>query len=625
MDAAPALIVINPSALQTAKQINGLVKNGLIHGFSRHSASPQVEYNVTFSDASSHLRGLFQAGTPIIGVCASGILIRALAPVLGDKHSEPPVIAVSDDGKSVVPLLGGHRGANELACKIAEGLQSHAAITTSGDNVFGIALDDPADGYTLANPKDAKGIMANMLCGEPVQIIGEAPWLQAANLPLAADAKQQIIITTSPEKPSENKLVFHPQTHVVGLGCARGCALEELEQLVLDQLETAGIAMGAVAAFASIDVKADEQAMLQLASKYNRPFRVFSPQELEAQAERLRNPSSVVFAEVGCHGVSEGAALAATGANGKLLVEKQKTANATMAVACAPAPVQAENVGRAPGRLHVIGIGPGRDDWRTPQASKWLGEADEVVGYSLYLDLVAPLINGKHRHAFPLGAEEERVRFALERAGTGKNVALVCSGDSGIYAMGALVFELLDRAEDQGGVSAQARRVEVASTPGVSAMVALSNRIGAPLGHDFCAISLSDLLTPWETIQKRVIGAAQGDFVIGFYNPVSMRRRTQLAWARDTLLQHRPATTPVVLGSNIGRPEEKLTITTLEKLEVDQVDMLTTVLVGCSQTKAGAQNAARPFVYTPRGYAKRIDAPKEVNASRLEDKQGETV
>ncbi len=256
----------------------------------------------------------------------------------------------------------------------------------------------------------------------------------------------------------------------------------------------------------------------------------------------------------------------------------------------------------------MIGIGPGQEAWRTPEASSWLAEADEVVGYGLYLDLVSPLIRGKQRHAFPLEAEEERVRFALERAGQGHNVALVCSGDSGVYAMGALVFELLDRSYDNGGVSEAARRVEVASTPGISAMIALSNRIGAPLGHDFCAISLSDLLTPWDTIRQRLEGAAIGDFVIGFYNPVSKHRRTRLAWAREKLLEHRQQSTPVVLGANIGRENEIITTTTLKDLQVDGVDMLTTVIVGCSQTRLGGNGQSLHFVYTPRGYAKKIDA-----------------
>ncbi len=164
-------------------------------------------------------------------------------------------------------------------------------------------------------------------------------------------------------------------------------------------------------------------------------------------------------------------------------------------------------------------------------------------------------------------------------------MGLICSGDAGIYAMGALVFELLDRAPGKGGVSPAARRAEVISAPGVSALQAAAARAGAPFGHDFCAISLSDLLTPRDDILRRIRAAAEGDFVIAFYNPVSQRRRTLLAEARDILLGHRPADCPVLLASNLGRPEERIAYRRLADLSVDEVDMLTVVLVGSSQSR----------------------------------------
>jgi cobalt-precorrin 5A hydrolase/precorrin-3B C17-methyltransferase len=220
---------------------------------------------------------------------------------------------------------------------------------------------------------------------------------------------------------------------------------------------------------------------------------------------------------------------------------------------------------------------------------------------------LGPLAAGKPRADFPLGGEEDRCRYALERAAEGRDVALICSGDAGIYAMGALVFELLGRDADKGGVSDAARRIEVTCTPGVSALQAAASRAGAPLGHDFCAISLSDLLTPREDIVKRLHAAAQGDFVIAFYNPVSKRRRTLLAEAREILLGHRPADTPVLLASSLGRPEEEIRYRRLDELQVDEVDMLTVVLVGSSQSKL-VQLGEGPRMVTPRGYAKKIDA-----------------
>ena len=226
-------------------------------------------------------------------------------------------------------------------------------------------------------------------------------------------------------------------------------------------------------------------------------------------------------------------------------------------------------------------------------------EASDLVGYSLYLDLLGPLAEGKTRHDFALGKEEARVRHAMELAGEGRTVALVCSGDAGIYAMATLVFELIDRA----GVSDAARRIAIACAPGISALQAAAARAGAPLGHDFCTISLSDLLTPWPDIQRRVRAAAEADFVIAFYNPVSQKRRTQLAFARDELLTHRPAETPVILATNLGREGETVRIVPLAELRVDDVDMLTVVIVGSSETRIVTTGDGRRWAYTPRGYA----------------------
>lgn len=223
--------------------------------------------------------------------------------------------------------------------------------------------------------------MADMLAGGSVKLTGQADWLEAATLPFADEANLHIVATEQPHDGHSGKLVFHPQTHVVGLGCSRGCSLEELDDLLQQSLEQANISIGAVAAFASIDLKADEVAMNKLATRHNKPFRLFTADELNEHKERLQTPSDVVFAEVGCYGVSEGSALAGVGAAGELVLPKQKTANATVAIAKASAPVNYGNIGRARGRLHVIGIGPGQDAWRTPEASSWLAEADEVVGY----------------------------------------------------------------------------------------------------------------------------------------------------------------------------------------------------------------------------------------------------
>ncbi|MFT6223435.1 MAG: cobalt-precorrin 5A hydrolase/precorrin-3B C17-methyltransferase [Paracoccaceae bacterium] len=608
----PVIIALSRSGEAVAHRLATLL-NVAVHG--RTGRVDRAD--AFFDNALDHVRMLFAAGTPVIGVCASGILIRAVAPLLADKTTEPPVLAVSDDGAVVVPLLGGHRGANRLARQIADGLQATAAVTTAGDVALGVALDEPPVGWRLANPQDAKSAMAQLLSGAGATLAGDAPWLaagleaglekQLAKSPsgISGGNRLKISATMAPVTGGPEHLVFHPQVVTVGVGCARNCPPEELAALVHTTLTEAGIATGAVHSINSLDLKADEPAMNRLAAALDVPFRLFDAPTLEAMTPRLATPSEVVFAEVGTHGVAEAAALAQAGPEATLLATKRKTANATCALAIAPAPLT-QLVGRTRGRLSIIGIGPGQASWRTPEASQLVAQAEELVGYGLYIDLLGPLAHGKTRSDFPLGGEEDRCRYALERAGEGRNVAMICSGDAGIYAMGALVFELLDRGPEEMGVSDAARRVEVISTPGVSALQAAAARAGAPLGHDFCAISLSDLLTPREDIVKRLHAAAQGDFVIAFYNPVSRRRRTLLAEARDILLQHRPADCPVLLASSLGRPEEDIRYRNLSDLQVDDVDMLTVVLVGSSHSRL-AQLGEGPRMFTPRGYARKID------------------
>ncbi|MCB1493671.1 MAG: precorrin-3B C(17)-methyltransferase [Rhodobiaceae bacterium] len=599
----PVIVVLTASGAETALRCADRL-GAVVHGRG-------ARVDATVDDVMAHLRALHAAGHPIVGVCAAAILIRALAPVLSDKRRDPPVIAVAEDGSGVVPLLGGHHGANRMAMDLAAHLGGHAAVTTAGELALGVALDQPPDGWRLENPEDAKAAMAGLLNGAPARISGNADWLA----PLIERSGVESFINDDPHAPvvlsveGALPLVYRRQTLALGVGCSRGCPPDELIGLVRKTLADNGRSAFEVAGVWSLDLKANEAAVHALAADLGVPARFFPADVLEVQTPRLANPSDTVFAEVGCHGVAESAALAAAGPAALLAIEKTKTGQAT----CAAADFSGEGApGRPRGRLAVVGMGPGAADWRTPEASRLIAEADDVVGYGLYIDLLGGAAAGKPRHDFPLGGEEDRCRFALERAGEGANVALICSGDAGIYAMGALVMELMDRAPDAGGVSDAARRVEIVNAPGISALQAASARAGALLGHDFCTISLSDLLTPRDDILKRIEAAAMGDFVIAFYNPVSKRRRDLLARARDILLAHRPAETPVLLAANLGREAETLRRRTLATLEVDEVDMLTVVLVGSSTSRAfqsgdTAAGAEGWYLYTPRGYAKKLD------------------
>ncbi len=599
---APVIIVLNQSGLELAQKIKPHFPGAKIHG---RVAGCDVEFDQTME----HIRTLFMAGHALIGICAAGILIRATARALSDKQKEPPVLALSPDGASCVPLLGGHHGANRLAQKLAKIFGGHAAITTASDVSLNVALDDQPDGWMLANPQNMKSVTAALLDGEAAKLTGSAPWLEASSIPFSSTGKVQLTVTHHTRQPAANELIYHPRQLVLGVGCERGCSADELIALCEKTLDQHQLAPQSIAAITSIDLKADETCILELADHFGVEARFFDAGELEAETPRLKNPSDIVFAEVGCHGVCEGAALAAAGTAGELIVPKQKSKRATCAIALAPEPLKAENIGKMAGELYVIGIGPGQSAWRTPEADTLISRADHLIGYSLYLDLLGAATKGKTRHDFPLGAETERCREALELAGKGNRVALICSGDAGIYAMAALVYELLDRTPEQEGVSDAAKRVKIINAPGISALQAAAARAGAPLGHDFCTISLSDLLTPWQTIEQRITAAAQGDFVIAFYNPVSQRRRTQLEAARQILLQHRPNDTPVILATNLGRAQENIRTVTLHNLDINDVDMLTVVIVGSSQSKAFLRGNGKMSVYTPRGYSKKISQP----------------
>lgn len=582
-----ALVALTEAGAALARRL--ALPEARLHGRSGRVAAADE----SFAETTEHLRRLFATGTTIVALCSAGIVVRALAPLLADKQAEPPVVVVAEDGSAVVPLLGGHRGANDLARGIAEKLGIAAAVTTASDVSLGFALDDPPPGWRVANPEMAKPVAAALLADEPVRLEGAADWIDARRFSTAG--RLGVLVTERAVRPPET-LVLHPPVLALGVGSDRGAPAEELQALALRALAEAGLAPESVAVVVSLDLKSDEPAVLALARHLGVPARFFAAAELEAETPRLANPSEVVFREVGCHGVAEGAALAAVGAEGSLIVPKLKGARCTAAIARAAQPLDARTVGGPRGKLSVIGIGPGTPLWRTPEVDGALSGVTEVVGYDLYLDLLGSVIAHARQHRLPLGAEEERARLALDLAAGGAEVALVSSGDAGIYGLAALVMELLDR-EDR----ADWNRVEIAILPGLSALQAAAARAGAPLGHDFAAISLSDLLTPWETIERRLKGAAEGGFVIALYNPASAKRRDQLGRALAILAAHRAPETPVIIARNLGRADEAVDVVTLSTLDPARIDMLTLLLIGSPTTRV-ATRGRRRWVYTPRGY-----------------------
>ncbi|AFY60449.1 precorrin-3B C(17)-methyltransferase [Synechococcus sp. PCC 6312] len=467
-----ALMTLNQASVITARKITAQLPDAKIYGLANRTQAPDIAY----TDFGETVRELFQAGVPIIGFCAAGILIRTLAPLLSNKWQEPPVLAVAEDGSAVVPLLGGLKGANQLARHIANILDVNAAITTTGDIRFQTALLAPPPSYHLVNPEDAKEFLADLLSGASIKLLGNAPWLTDSKISfLAADQASDLVIEIanletplSELKPSSKQLIYryHPET-----------------------------------------------------------------------------------------------------------------------------------AASQPGKLVIVGTGPGDLAWMSPEVKTALLAATDWVGYKTYLNLVESLrLPQITRHESDNRVELDRAELALDLAAMGKSVAVVSSGDPGIFAMAAAVFEVLEQRAKPSW-----EQIQVTVCPGISAFQAAAALVGAPLGHDFCVISLSDILKPWEIIVQRIIHAAQADFVIAFYNPVSSQRTWQLETAKEILLSYRTPATPVILGRNLGRPGQTVIIQTLETLDINQVDMRTVVLVGSSQTKV-MQHNSRQWVYTPRFY-----------------------
>jgi cobalt-precorrin 5A hydrolase / cobalt-factor III methyltransferase / precorrin-3B C17-methyltransferase len=589
-----AIVVLGPSGAALGHKMRDLLPGARLHGPRAHAG----DWDETYDRLVPHIAALFAAGTPVIGLCASGILIRAIAPLLDDKHLEPPVVALAEDGSVAVPLLGGHHGANALARAVADALGCQAAITTAGDLRLGIALDEPPPGWRIANPERVKPIAAALLAGNPVALVQEtcrADWLRASSARWAERADLQVLVTDRAMPSDSAALVFHPPVLALGIGCERGCDVAEIVALARDCLAGAGLAAGAIAAVVSVDLKVDEPGIHALAASLDVPARFFPASRLLDETARLTVRSEAAFRATGCWGVAEGAALAGAGAEGVLVVPRRQSRRATCAIARALMPLDTATIGRPRGRLAIIGIGPGDPVWRTPEANALLAASEDVVGYRVYVDLLGRAVDGKRRHQSEIGAEQERVRLALDLAAEGRAVALVSSGDAGLYGLAALVFETIDR-EHRRDWSA----VEITVAPGISAMQAAAARAGAPLGHDFCAISLSDLLMPWPAIRARIKAAAAADFVVALYNPRSARRATQLVEAAAILLEHRSPETPVFIARNLGRAGETQRVMRLDELAEADVDMLSLVLVGNRQTRIIPGDP--PRLYTPRGY-----------------------
>ena len=557
---APAIVILGPGSLATARRIQQHYPEALIHGLAGRVEGADRQY----LEFGATLRELYQQNTPIIALCAAGIVIRTLAPLLLEKGVEPPVLAVAEDGSAVVPLLGGLGGVNVMARDIAATLQVAPAITTSGELRFGTCLLNPPSGYSLGDLEQGKRFVSDLLAGEPVRIEGAAPWLDQAQLPQDPQARRTIHVGHAERETSTHELLIYPRSVAVVVSAE----VADPPGAIRAALQQAKVALQSLACLVAADTLMASVGLREAALELGVALRFVAMTGDAATLARSSVPAVNIL-----------------------------SATDNLAIAVAAQPLDVAQIGRPRGRLAVIGLGPGAAELMVPAVKAELARATDVLGYETYVRMAGPFRDDQVLHCTDNREEMQRARHAFELAAQGRSVIVVSSGDPGVFAMAAAVLEALHESSDPAW-----HQVDLEILPGVSASLATAAQAGAPLGHDFCVMSLSDNLKPWSIIEKRLDLAAEADLALAFYNPISRARPWQLGRALEIVAQHRTPETPVVLGRDIGRPGQTLRVTTLGQLTAEQVDMRTMVLIGSSTTCVFPRASGGNWVYTPRWY-----------------------
>lgn len=557
------------------------------------------------------LKNVYARYRRLVLVLALGAAVRLLAPLVGDKRKDPGVVVVDEKGWNVISLLAGHLGgANSLARELAAFLGAHPVITTATDLSGLPALDILVEerGWKCEDPGKLPGLLSAMLEGEEILVYqGEgadlAEELAAGGvrvvestleeLARAEDDKWKIMVTDrevlSPcGTPSERVVRIRPRRLVLGVGCRRGVSQEEIAAAVSETLRRHGLSIAGVSLLATTVEKKDEPGISLFASRWGLPLRYLSREELESVDSDIP-PSPAAMRALGLPGVCERAAVFASG-GGDLLVPKEKYPRVTVAVAL----TRVEKKGRRRGELKVVGLGPGDDELLAPRALKALLRADVVIGYSAYIQQIKHILSPARTVSFGMGEEMERVRRALREVAGGKKVCLVSGGDPGIYGMAGALGDLMLAGED----AVEGLKMEM--IPGIPALCAAAALLGAPLSNDFAVLSLSDYLTDWESIEKKMRSAAASDMVLVLYNPASSRRKEGLVRAARIIMEYRSGETPVGMVRNAYRYGQEVALGALKDLAAMEPGMDCLVVVGNSATQVRGG-----LMITPRGYRNR--------------------
>ena len=540
----------------------------------------------------------------LVFIMSSGIVVRAIAALIKDRKSDPAVVVVDENSEFVISLLNGHLGgANDLAREIASLLGAKPVITLTAEinNLPSIDLWAAEKALVIEDWDQLPNVAARLMNDGVLRVYSENEIeLPEVFLREADPANADILITSYhrlefSEDDGRTRLYLRPRQLVVGIGCNRGISEAEIDEAVSRIFQENNLSKLSICLIATIDKKANEPGLVRFAEKCGVETRSFRAEEINKMKGIERSES--VFQATGAYAVAAPSAMLAADTD-RLVIPKTKSGNVTVAAA--------QKKDRAAGKLYIVGIGPGGNMHITQRARAAIKESDVVIGYETYLNLVPDLITAKEIITTGMTQENERCKKAIELARSGKTVSLISGGDPGIYAMAGLVYEILssaDRSDEGHGVSTEADDLVIEVIPGISALNASAARLGAPLMHDFVSISLSDRLTPWETIEKRLDAAAMADFVIVLYNPKSEGKNDQFNRAIEIINRYKKPETPVGVVKGAMRPGEDIIITDLEKVGNFPIDMQTTVIVGNSGT----------FVWngrmiTPRGYEFKLDA-----------------
>ena len=521
----------------------------------------------------------FEAGEALIFIGAMGIAVRTIAPLVKDKLKDPPVIVIDELGQNVIPILSGHYGgANELAVEIAKGIKANPVITTATDinNAFSVDVFARENNLEINNKEGIAKVSTKALAGKPITISikGYPP-----------EEEVDVIISNDVDDFDKSKLglkqsgsiEFVDSGIVVGIGCKKGKTFDELRSFLEEMVETLGRELTEITAIATIDIKEEEEGIKALSKVLSVPVLTFDSAILE-KVEGEFSSSDFVKSITGVDNVCERAALATTFGKGDMILSKTSRDGMTLAMV----ELKKEKT------IYVVGMGPGAHESMTKEAEDALNKADVIIGYTVYLDLLKDRYSHKEMLSTPMKQEVDRCRMCFDEANKGKTVAMVCSGDAGIYGMASIMYEISQEYDGEWNLEI---------VPGITAAISGAAVLGAPLNHDFAIISLSDLLTPWEKIERRLRAASEGDFAIAIYNPSSKKRKDYLKKACDILLENYEPERPCGYVKNIGREGTEYKICTLRELRDEEVDMFTTVFIGNSMTKVIDDK-----LVTPRGY-----------------------